>query len=123
MTQMLARAHALVQSDDPAVHGPIARALLSYEWVLCDFPPLSLEEALQPENLAMARIGLACPTSQVVGSVEEARTVIDEIVQVTDDESIEMAKRLTREEGITCGISCGAAMAAARASMAATAAG
>lgn len=58
VTKMLARAHALVQSDDPAVHGPIARALLSYEWVLCDFPPLSLDEALQPENLAMARIGL-----------------------------------------------------------------
>ncbi len=41
------------------------------------------------------------------------RSVIDEIVQVTDDESFAMAKRLMREEGITCGISCGAAMAAA----------
>lgn len=58
VTQLLTRAQALVQSDDPAEHGPIARALLSYEWVLCDFPPLSLDEALQPENLAMARIGL-----------------------------------------------------------------
>ena len=34
-------------------------------------------------------------------------------VTVTDDESFEMAKRLSREEGITSGISCGAAMAAA----------
>jgi cysteine synthase A len=41
------------------------------------------------------------------------RSVIDEIIQVTDDESFAMAKRLMREEGITCGISCGAAMAAA----------
>ena len=38
---------------------------------------------------------------------------VDETVQVTDDESFEMARRITKEEGITCGISCGAAMAAA----------
>ena len=41
------------------------------------------------------------------------RSVVDEVVQVTDDEAIAMAKRLMKEEGITCGISCGAAMAAA----------
>jgi cysteine synthase A len=39
--------------------------------------------------------------------------LVDEIVQVTDDESLEMAKRLAKEEGISAGISCGAAMAAA----------
>jgi len=38
--------------------------------------------------------------------------VVDEVVQVTNDEAVEMAKRLHREEGITCGISCGAAVAA-----------
>ncbi len=41
------------------------------------------------------------------------RSLIDEIIQVTDDESLETAKQLARKEGISCGISCGAAMAAA----------
>jgi cysteine synthase len=41
------------------------------------------------------------------------RSLIDEVVTVTDEESFEMARRMSREEGITCGISCGAAMAAA----------
>jgi cysteine synthase A len=40
-------------------------------------------------------------------------SLVDEVVQVTNDEAVEMAKRLHREEGITCGISCGAAVAAA----------
>ncbi len=40
-------------------------------------------------------------------------SVIDEVVTVTNDESIEFAHRLHREEGITSGISCGAAVAAA----------
>jgi cysteine synthase A len=38
---------------------------------------------------------------------------VDEIVQVTDEESIEMAPRIAKEEGIISGISCGAAMSAA----------
>jgi cysteine synthase len=41
------------------------------------------------------------------------RSLIDEVVTVTDDEAFETAKRLSRQEGITCGISCGAAMAVA----------
>lgn len=41
------------------------------------------------------------------------RSLIDEIQTVTDEGSIEMARRLMREEGIACGISCGAAMTVA----------
>ena len=40
-------------------------------------------------------------------------SVVDRIEQVTNDESIEMARRLAREEGILSGISCGAAAAVA----------
>ena len=39
--------------------------------------------------------------------------LVDEIATVTNEESVEMAKRLHKEEGITCGISSGAAMVAA----------
>jgi cysteine synthase A len=39
--------------------------------------------------------------------------LVDEIQTVTNEEAVEMAKRLHREEGITCGISSGAAAAAA----------
>jgi len=39
--------------------------------------------------------------------------LLDEIATVSNEEAIEMAKRLHREEGITCGISSGAALAAA----------
>ena len=40
-------------------------------------------------------------------------SLVDEVVQVTDEESFEMAPRIAKEEGIISGISCGAAMAAA----------
>jgi cysteine synthase len=39
--------------------------------------------------------------------------LVDEVATVSNDEAIETARRLHREEGITCGISSGAAMAAA----------
>jgi cysteine synthase A len=40
-------------------------------------------------------------------------SVVDRVETVTNEEAIEMARRLAREEGILCGISCGAAAAVA----------
>jgi cysteine synthase A len=39
--------------------------------------------------------------------------MVDQVEQVSNDEAIELARRLTREEGILSGISCGAAAAVA----------
>lgn len=40
-------------------------------------------------------------------------SLVDEIEQVSNEEAVEFARRMAREEGILCGISCGAAVAAA----------
>ncbi len=40
-------------------------------------------------------------------------SMVDRVEQVTNEEAVEVARRLAREEGILCGISCGAAAAAA----------
>jgi cysteine synthase A len=41
------------------------------------------------------------------------RSLVDEVLTVTNEEAFAIARRLAREEGILCGISCGAAMHAA----------
>jgi cysteine synthase A len=40
-------------------------------------------------------------------------SMVDRVEQVTNEESIDYARRLAKEEGLLCGISCGAAVAAA----------
>ena len=40
-------------------------------------------------------------------------SLVDAIEQVSNEEAVDLARRLAREEGILCGISCGAATAAA----------
>ena len=40
-------------------------------------------------------------------------SLVDRVETVENDEAMEMARRLAREEGILCGISCGAATAVA----------
>ena len=40
-------------------------------------------------------------------------SLVDQVEQVTNEEAIEYARRLTSEEGILSGISCGAAVAVA----------
>ena len=39
--------------------------------------------------------------------------LIDEVIAITDDEAMEIGRRLAREEGLLCGVSSGAAVAAA----------
>lgn len=41
------------------------------------------------------------------------RSLVDEVLAVTNEEAFEMARRIARQEGILAGISCGAAMQAA----------
>jgi cysteine synthase A len=64
-------------------------------------------EPLQPGPTAIQGIG--------AGFIPDTLdlTMIDRVEQIGDEEAMEMARRLAREEGMFCGVSAGAAVAAA----------
>lgn len=74
--------------------------------------------AVEPEESAVLSGGSAGPHGiQGIGAgfVPENfdAKIVDSIIRVSSDDSLEMARRMAKEEGILCGISSGAAMTAA----------
>ena len=75
--------------------------------------------AVEPENaaiLAGGTIGTHLQMGIGDGIIPDIlnRGIYDEIYVVTDDEALNTAKRLAREEGLMCGISAGTNVAAAK---------
>jgi cysteine synthase A len=88
----------------------LAKSLLSVAVEPSNSPVISQAkagEALQPGPHKIQGIGAGF----VPGNLD--LDLVDRVEQVSDEEAVEMARRLAREEGILAGISCGAATVAA----------
>ena len=86
--------HPLISIAVEPVHSPVIAQTLKHEEVKPGPHKIQgIGAGFVPENLDLS--------------------VVDRVEQVTNDESIEMARRLAKEEGILSGISCGAAAVAA----------
>ncbi len=83
-----------------------------------------LTVAVEPTNspvITQTRAGIApAPTPHKIQGIGAGfipknldMSLVDRVEQVTNEEAIEVARRLAREEGLLSGISCGAAMAVA----------
>lgn len=92
------------------IKGQMKKALVSIAVEPTNSPVLSQKRAGQPLVPGPHKIqGLGA------GFVPDVLdlSLLDEVEQVSNEEAIEYAKRLAREEGILAGISCGAAVAVA----------
>ena len=74
--------------------------------------------AVEPKNAAALSGGRIGPHAiQGIGAgfvpAVLSRAVLDKVIQVTEDEAFDAARRLAREEGVLAGPSCGAALHAA----------
>lgn len=89
-----------------------------------------IAKGLKAKNSAIKAVAVEPETSQVLAGKQAGahkiqgiganfvpgnfdRSVVDEIIPVTNEDAMETARRLAAQEGILCGISSGAAMAAA----------
>ena len=92
------------------IKGTRGKSILSVAVEPCHSPVITQTlagEELQPGPHKIQGIGAGF----IPGTLD--LSVVDRVEQVTNDESIEMALRLTHEEGIFSGISCGSAAAVA----------